>query len=393
MDNVFTVEKMSDTNADILGLDKEGKICCIKDDVYAHTLKNKLIFGLPGSGKTSAITVNNIKQAINRGESIIVSHHNPDIYTDTVEIAKNKGYEIKEFDIRPTWTKNTFDIINCITEDDAYYVAKSIIKTEDDNAAGYWKNTEENLLSALILYVKETRQKFKDIYSLIANKSILELDALFDGDEVSKAAKTSYAAFRNTESKVQVQVLTALIFFLENYNNIPYTNLMNNDDIDMTDPMKKPCIYYMICSDIDERQMLLAAMFISLMIRRQYEYSDSLTPEDKAKQIYVNYMIDGMADIGKIYRLDSILSTTRARNISFTFSVIILEQLKSLYPYDYQTILALCPTQILLGRPGDSNTVEYFKKISGRETIDIDSDSLIAVLPDGESVIVHKYIG
>ena len=397
MKNILSTKKVSDITADIIGTNSDKSRFYYIDPDILYASRNKLVLGQVGSGKTSAVATNDAKQAIRRGESVVVTAHDYDIYDKTSNTAKENGYEIKVLDMANI--KDTFDLIKWTAIQDAHFLAKTIIEYEDTDTAGYWKNAEEGLLTALILYVSKNHGSFKDIYEITSNKSIEELSELLDADAEDEtwqaycdAIKKSYAPFRNTEARVQIQILTAINFYLANYRDEPVNTILNKENIDLSLPAKKPCIYYIINSGQVSRSGVLTAIFISLMIRKIYSYSETLTAAEFTDQVHVNFILDDFAQIGRIYRFDSVLSTVRSRKISVTIIADILEQLQRLYPYEYQTILELCGTKMILGEMWEINTIEYFERWNV-DTSRTENNSLIVIPPFGDAEKLVKYTG
>ena len=85
------------------------------------TIKNTLVLGEPGSGKTSCIAINETIEALKQGHSLFVNDNSKEeIYKNTYDLAKSQGYNIIQLD----YLNYKGDSFNCLDLIKDYYLSK-----------------------------------------------------------------------------------------------------------------------------------------------------------------------------------------------------------------------------------------------------------------------------
>ena len=118
----------------------------------------------------------------------------------------------------------------------------------------FWPRAEENLLKAFEFYLLENisdKNTLTNIYQHIANGDIGEIDNIFKKLAPENPARMSYNIFASGSDTIKASVITGLGTRLQMFQNEDLQKLTSETDIDLTMPGKKPCIYYIITSDMD----------------------------------------------------------------------------------------------------------------------------------------------
>lgn len=105
-----------------------------------------------------------------------------------------------------------------------------------------------------------------DIYKIIANGDIAILDTMFTKVPPESPARMSYNIFASGSDTIKASVLTGLGTRLQAFQNKELQELTNATDIDLTLPGKKPCIYYVISSDVDSSRDFLISLFFTFFV-------------------------------------------------------------------------------------------------------------------------------
>ncbi len=85
--------------------------------------------------------------------------------------------------------------------------------------------------------------------------------------------------------------------------------------------------------------------------------------------VHVRCLIDEMANIGQIPRLEKLMATIRSREISACLILQAQSQLKAIYKDNADTIIGNCDCSIFLGGK-EPTTLKELSQAMGKETID-----------------------
>ena len=398
---------IDDIKGDILGFEGEaykddnGETAYKVEKIYAKkmniqgTNNNKLVYGSSGAGKTVAIVKNDMSQAMERGDSLIMTDSKGDLYRETAGIAKQYGYTIRILNLKDLEYSDAWNVIKYLDEKnwmpekyidnsvngmmrldlEASILSKTIIENvRAEEKRDFWYNNELNCLKAAILLVAispeyEGKRNMSEVMDIIFDPE--HFDSKFIYLPEDHLAKNAYILFAIAKDDVKKAILNGLGTRLQLLRNQVVKQVLSHDEIDLSLPMKKKCIYYVIIDDADTTLNYLAAVFFTQLFQVQLRYSDTLDKEDKAAQIPVVYILDEFANIGAIPDFQKKIAVFRSRKISSTIILQSLAQLKSLYPGgEHNTIINNVPTNILL-KAGDLETAEHFVKYCGKMTTKI----------------------
>ncbi len=379
---------------DILGYETINN----KDMLYAfqpapnESNKNMILFGEPGSGKTVYYAIANIIQMAMRGISVITTDSKGDLYRATAWIMEHFfQYEVKILNVKPQELRNSdgCDFLKIIkegknVEGKAETVAATIIKnTEAGDKLDYWAGNELNLLKALILYVvqnPEMKAQGKDnlagLFDYCTTHTLAEVTSDMESLDKYSPARQAYNIFAECEPKVQGQILNGMQRRLSMLSNPDLKGLVSADEIDLRLPMKKRCIYYVVIPDTESTYNFMATLFFSELFIELAEYSDSLSGEEKKKQIPVTCLLDEFYSTGVIPEFEKKISTVRSRKIALTLILQDIGQLEHMFPEKgHTTILNAIPTKLLLGT-NDLETAKYFSDLMGTQTIKVEGERM-----------------
>ena len=147
--------------------------------------------------------------------------------------------------------------------------------------------------------------------------------------------------------------------------------ITRRSDIDLAEPGKSKCAYFVILDDQNSSLEFLSSLFFAFLFIRLVRYADS-TPEQRCK-VPVNIILDEMNNIGVIPDFGRRLSTVRSRAIQIIMVCQSLPQLQNRYPNNlWAELLGNADTQIMLGATDDVSA-EYFSARSGDMTVEVNS--------------------
>ena len=368
-----------DLKGNILGIDEDGYLYSLRQDLVGIN-RNKAVFGVPGSGKSVAIIENDVMKCMERGESVIITDSKGDLYRKLSQKAIDNGYVVRVLNLKPNELKNSdaFHLLKYLDDGGdtaaAEMLANAIIENCGTGHMDYWSKNEMNGYKALLLYIS-TNAAFKasgeNTLAKMFDMSKLkpqQLAVLFSALDPEHPAKQAYDIFAEADIKVQGQILNGMGINLGFFTDPNAREIVSHDEIDLILPMKRKCMYFVVIPDTNKTFNGIANLFFNMMLIKQGEYSDSLSKEEKEKQLYVNYELDEFKATGAINEFDKSITTVRSRKTAMTIVLQAKGQLDDMYTVSAaQTILGAMTIKILL-RAGDIDTADYFRQMCGKQT-------------------------
>lgn len=372
----------------IIGMDKDGQLVARKPVQFTND--NVIIIGPPGSAKSVAYVNNAIIQAILAGHSVVVIDTKGAVYKDTAYIAKKAGYDTKIFNTKPDEIEHSDAVhfLKTITNvRQAKGQAKTITETimvntnsEKERSNVFYK-CAYNLLQAMLLIVafdntipKEERTLGK-VYEILiecASFQVLEAKYSYIRSQRRHPAYDSWSAYVGQRDVIRESGYSNLLASLNFMSDELVRQIVSNDEINLVAPGFRKCIYYIVISDTDKSNNVLANLFIESMYQQQCSAADSQeTTGELRLPVKVEYIVDEARQVGALPMYTEKLSSARSRNISFTTIVQDTSQLEEMYGKEYRAIITDCTTVIILAI-GEQETAEYFERFLGTYTAFVD---------------------
>lgn len=205
---------------------------------------------------------------------------------------------------------------------------------------------------------KVEQNTLTDIYKIIATGDIGRLDNMFRSLPLDSPARMSYNIYASGSDTIKASVLTGLGTRLQAFQNKELQELTNVTDIDLILPGQKPCIYYVISSDVDSSKDFLVSLFFTFLFIKLVKYADSR--EDGKCENEVYFFLDEFANIGEIPDFNRKISTVRSRGIALIPIVQNIGQIKNRYPLDtWQEIIGNCDLRLCLRCSRYSNSTIF----------------------------------
>lgn len=220
----------------------------------------------------------------------------------------------------------------------------------DKGGDEFWPRAEENLLKAFLFYFLANlsdNNNLTSVYKHLSNGDIGEIDTMFKKMPDESPARMSYNIFASGSDTIKASVITGLGTRLQAFQNEDLQKLTSETDIDLTLPGKKPCIYYVITSDMDSSFDFLASLFFTFLFIKLVRYADS-TKNGKCKND-VFFFLDEFANLGQnaIPDFNKKISTVRSRGISIIPIFQNVGQIQNRYPDGLSDeIIGNCDTRL-----------------------------------------------
>ena len=381
MKTVLEVAPPGKAEGVILGC-KNGSVICLPENTRLN--KHIAAFGASGTMKSRGFIRPYLFQSIKRGESVIITDPKMELYTDTAELFRQSGYTVKVFNLVDPTHSDSWNAMSDLKGDTlmTQVLADVIIKnTGGERGDRFWDNGEGNLLKALVLYVdqestRDTQEKhLPAVYQLLTQNDEKTLSAKFDRLPINHPAKAPYNLFAQASDTVRSGIIIGLGTRLQVLQSEAVRQVTAHSDIDLTEPARSKCAYFIIVSDQESSLDFLSSLFFSFLFIKLVRYADA-TLEGRCN-IPVNLVLEEANNIGSIPDLPRRLSTIRSRMIQVVMTVQNLAQLKNRYPHEeWAEILGNMDTQVMLGCT-DAVTAEFFSIRSGDMTIEVKSDMTV----------------
>lgn len=385
-DNCNRYPNVEYTTENVLGIDEEGKLCCLKPIPGASF---EIYYGGPGSGKSSAIILGKIYQGFRRGESLVVTDTKGDLYRRTSAVARECGYNVKVLNLKPDELRysDAFDLFKSLDPDADDFdnqcdvVTEIIFKnlTKIDEKEDYWYKNERNVTKMAIMYVassptyrKMNQNHLPYVYDFLAQNKPADIKALFSVLRLTAEDSPMYkcySVFANTPELNQGAILNGAAVRLDKLANPTLRKVLTYDEIDTVLPMKEKCIYYLIIPDQDNTYKFASSLFFTQMFKDQCNYFDKLPPKEQKKQMKVAYLLDEYYSSGGVVGLPQKLSTIRSRGLTVSIILQSASQLASMYTEDEMATIEQCAAIKGLLQANDQELAEKFSKYFGIETI------------------------
>lgn len=387
MKDVALVQKVEDCNGTILGqFDKSGKtVINMRNDAKDLRInRHVLVFGASQSGKTHCYAKPFCYQAAKRRESLVITDPKGELYEDTAEYFRNKGYVVKKFDIKTPLMSDGWDCLSEIRGDDlrASIFADVVIRnTSDGHGRGgdpIFEDGPKALLKAVLLLVANSNRyggpgqkprTFASAFELVKDAGEMGesgLDMFFNAADACQEARDAYRLFKNSSVNLRGNLITGLGTRLQVLANKTIKEITGQNDIDLTLPGKRPCVYYCIMSDQQGTFNFLSALFFSFLFIDLVEFADA--QPDRRCPVPVNFLLDEFANIGAIPDFEKKIATIRSRALNVSIICQDISQLQYRYPDTYSSIMSNCATHLCIGF-NDLDTQAYYEKRAGETTV------------------------
>ncbi|MCC5440476.1 VirD4-like conjugal transfer protein, CD1115 family [Clostridium botulinum] len=357
--------------------------------------KNVAVIGGPGTGKTRSYVLPNILQLAKHKKSLIINDPKGELYTKLKNKLINEKYEVKIFNLLSTKNSHRWNPLSEVKDE---LSAESFSQAIIDNTISivskgdkFWEQEEQNLLKALTLYVMHELPKGKrtpkEIYTLLANKDVKEIDRLFSALPSDHPAKQPYKLFSQSPYKVRSNMTIELGTRLQVFQSQSFQALTETNDIDLTAPAKKPCAYFCITPDMPSPATFsfLSRLFITCVYKNIFNYAN----KDGRCSNEVYFMLDEFHNMASIPEFASYITNYEDKGIYFNIMIQNTMQLQ-----DMDSILNLCDSKLFLS-PHSKNTIDYISN-SLNKPLDIDklnnSNNNILLIRDQKPIILNKYL-
>jgi len=349
---------------------------------YARN-KNVLVVGGSGSGKTRFFILPNLLQA---HSSYVVTDPKGDLVVKSGNFLLKKGYQLKilnTINFKKSMHYNPFAYIHS-EKDILKLVNTLIVNTKGEGKSGddFWVKAETLLYTALIGYMyyhlPKDEHNFSILLDMLNTMEVREddenfknpIDLLFDAlekEEPNDFALRQYKKFKMSAGKTAKSILISCGARLAPFDIQELRELTAYDELELDMIGERKTALFIIMSDTDDTFNFLISLAYTQLFNLLCEKADD--EHGGRLPVHVRCLIDEMANIGQIPRLEKLIATIRSREISACMVLQAQSQLKAIYKDNADTIIGNCDSVLFLGGK-ERSTLKELTESLGKETID-----------------------
>ncbi len=357
-----------------------GKNTCFEADSKEGINSHVCVFGGSGTGKTHSVVRPNMLEGIRAGASMIIADPKGALEKEFSNLFKMEGYRRYSIDlINPQKSASSFNPLDYLcSENDIIKLAHRIIYADPMTKActkqdPYWLRQAEILLSMLIEMViiiedeaEETFDRVIYYASHLTADGKGETNDLMDKIAYKKPDCLATKQWKKIKNLMPAEktfscVVSSVQEHLGVYESEEMTAFFHKSKrIYFEDFAKKKSVLFLKVSDTDSTYYNWANIIYGQAIDTLSGYADSCA--DGRCPIAVRFFLDDFGTNSFVEGMPRIISTARARNISFMLVCQSVQQLRMGYKEDAQTIISNCDNIAFLG----TNDVDTAKEFSVR---------------------------
>lgn len=308
-----------------------------------------LILGSTGCGKSESICKPTVKLLAKKGESMIVTDPKGELYKESAETLKERGYNVIVLNFREPENGNSW---NPLALPYQYYkegnkdkaielledVASNILVDPKNPADSFWYTQAADFFSGIALGLfedaKEEEVNFNSISATAngiddrigASNYIKEYFKLKNPTETACVfAKGTIDAPNDTKGSILSMFRNKIRIFATRDN---LSEMLSYSDFDMRKIGEEKTAVFIVIHDEKTTYHSLATIFV----KQCYECLVDIAQKNGGKLKYrTNFLLDEFANMPPLKDVDSMVSAARSRDIRFLFIIQNFAQLKDVY--------------------------------------------------------------
>lgn len=329
---------------------------------------HNMIIGSTGSGKSQALSFPFIRVMAKAGESMIVTDPKGELYEQTANELKERGYNVIVLNFRDPQNGNCWNpffipykLFKEGKEDKAIELLEDLAKNilYDESSKGqdpFWENSSADYFTGLAYALfQDATEDQVNINSINYMASVGEnklggttyIKEYFseksqDSTEYIKANSTINAP---TDTKGSIlSVFNQKIQLFSSRKNL--SEMLAHSDFDMEDIGRKKTAVFIVIQDEKKTYHSLVTIFL----KQCYETLVRVAQETGGKLKYrTNFLMDEFANMPPLSDVDAMVSAARSRNIKLSFIIQNFSQLNDVYGKEKaETIRGNCGNTIYL---------------------------------------------
>ena len=337
--------------------------------VYVDNGENHtLVIGATGSGKTQTVIFPTVKILAKKKESMIITDPKGEIYEETANMLKARGYNVILLNFRDPQNGNSWnpmDLPYKLYKEDNKDKAIELLDDlalnilYDENNKGsdpFWEKTSADYFSGVALGLFEDAKPNEiNINSISLTTSIGEdkfggstyIKEYFQGKDPTGPAyiKANSTVMAASETKQSIlSVFRQKIQLFASRENL--SEMLSHSDIDLRSIGEKPTVVYVVIQDEKKTYHSL----VTILLKQIYETLISVAQEHGGKlPVRTNFLLDEFANMPPLKDVTTMITAARSRQIRFTMIIQNFAQLEQVYGKEQaETLRGNCGNMIYL---------------------------------------------
>ena len=360
------------------------------DNGEAHNI----IIGATGSGKTQAVVFPLVQSLAKHSESMIITDPKGEIYEQTSNMLRERGYNIVILNFRSPQNGNAWNPMALpyklyqegntdkaieLLEDLALNI---LYEEKNGNADPFWEKSAADYFTGLALGLfEDATEEQVNLNSMNLMSSLGEerfggpnnnyIKEYFNAKDPSRPAyvNASGTVFSAEDTKQGVlSTFKQKVKLFASRDNL--SEMLSRSDFDMKDIGRQKTAVYMIVQDEKKTLHPLATIFI----KQCYETLIDVAQESGGKLPYrTNFILDEFANMPPLKDVTTMVTAARSRLIRFTFIIQNYAQLTQVYGKENaETIKGNCNIMYLIS--SELQALEELSKLCGDKIIKVGKD-------------------
>lgn len=340
-----------------------------KDQVWVDNGEyHNLVIGATGSGKTQTIIFPTVETLAKNRESMIITDPKGEIYEQTSNMLREKGYNVLILNFRDPQQGNAWNPLSLPyrmyrsgNSDKAIELlddlaANILYEEKSGNADPFWEKTSADYFSGLALGLfEDTEEDRVNLNSISVMTTVGEekfggstyIKEYFNAKDPAGAAYTNASgtimAPNDTKGSI-IAVFKQKIKLFASRENL--SEMLSHSDIDLETIGEKPTALYIVIQDEKKTYHPL----VTILLKQCYETLIGVAQKHGGKlPVRTNFLLDEFANMPPLKDITTMITAARSRLIRFTMIIQNFAQLDQVYGKENaETIKGNCGNIIYL---------------------------------------------
>ncbi len=329
---------------------------------------HSLVIGATGSGKTQTVIFPTVNILAKKRESMIITDPKGEIYEETSNMLREKGYNVLILNFRDPQQGNAWNplslpyrIYKSGNQDKAIELlddlaANILYEEKSGNADPFWEKTSADYFSGLALGMfEDTTEDKVNLNTISLMTTVGEekfggstyIKAYFETKDPASPAYTNASgtimAPNETKGSI-ISVFKQKIKLFASRENL--SEMLSHSDFDLKTIGEKPTALFIVIQDEKKTYHSL----VTILLKQCYETLISVAQEHGGKlPVRTNFLLDEFANMPPLKDITTMITAARSRQVRFTMIIQNFAQLDQVYGKENaETIKGNCGNIIYL---------------------------------------------
>lgn len=329
---------------------------------------HSLVIGATGSGKTQTVIFPTVNVLAKKRESMIITDPKGEIYENTSNMLREKGYNVLILNFRDPQQGNAWNplslpyrIYQSGNHDKAIELlddlaANILYEEKSGNADPFWEKTSADYFSGLALGMfEDTTEDKVNLNTISLMTTVGEekfggstyIKSYFETKDPSSAAYTNASgtimAPNETKGSI-ISVFKQKIKLFASRDNL--SEMLSHSDFDLKTIGEQPTALFIVIQDEKKTYHSL----VTILLKQCYETLISVAQEHGGKlPVRTNFLLDEFANMPPLKDITTMITAARSRQVRFTMIIQNFAQLDQVYGKENaETIKGNCGNIIYL---------------------------------------------